>query len=237
MLARLLDWVFQAGCAGCDAPVAPGVSLCSGCALSLYEIEAACPRCGEPVEGPVDVTCARCLRAPPPLERMTAPYRFGGQLAVALRRLKLGKRGEVARALGPLLAPALAEAADGCDQIVPVPLHRRRMSARGFNQAQLLARFAGRGLPVPVMPGALVRCRPTPPQRGLGARARAANVAGAFAVPPRRRAAVVGTRILLVDDVITTGATMAAAARALSDAGAAAVLGFAAARAEAGQMR
>jgi len=234
MLARVLDWVFQAGCAGCDAPVAPGMAMCPGCALSLYEIEAACPRCGEPIEGPVDVTCSRCLRAPLPLERMTAPYRFGGQLAVALRRLKLGKRGKVARALGPLLGPALADAATDCDAIVPVPLHRRRLAARGFNQAQLLARFAARDLPIAVAANALARTRRTPPQRGLGARARATNVAGAFTVPARQRSRVAGARILLVDDVITTGATMSAAARALSATGAAAVVGFAAARADAG---
>jgi ComF family protein len=231
-IVRLLDWIFQPGCAACDRLVAAGQPLCAGCELSLYDSEGACPRCAEPSGGPLDLLCPRCRAAPPAFAALTAPFRFGGQLAVALRRLKFHRRREVARALGPLLAGPLARAAAGADLIVPVPLHWRRRSARGFNQAQLLARFAGAA---PLAPRVLRRRRATRPQTGLDRRARARNLAGAFRVP--HPAAVRDRRILLFDDVVTTGATMNEAARALLDAGATEVRGFAVARAEAGEMR
>ncbi|HTM21446.1 MAG TPA: phosphoribosyltransferase family protein [Kofleriaceae bacterium] len=163
-----------------------------------------------------------------------AVFRYGGQLAVAVRRLKFGRRTEVARALAPLLAPALAEAAAGCDLIVPVPLHWRRLAARGFNQAALLLAQAGRRLELPVDRLSLRRRRATAPQTGLDARARRRNVDGAFAVAPRRAGRLAGRRILLFDDVVTTGATLAAAAEALRGAGAAEVTALCVAGAEIG---
>jgi len=176
------------------------------------------------------------MRAPLPLAAIIAPWRFGGALADALRRLKFSGRTHVARTIAPLVAPyldATARLAE-IDVIVPVPLHWWRRARRGFDQAALLCGAAGRHHPLPApICHPLRRSRRTAPQTGLAAADRAANVAGAFTVPPRARRHVAGRRVLVFDDVVTTGATMAAAARALRAAGAAEVLGFAIARAEA----
>lgn len=225
-----LSHVFVPHCAACDAPWAEG--LCERCAESLYELGAACPRCAEPIEGPAALLCSRCRRKPPPFTVAHAPFRYGGELGVALRRLKYQKRPEIARGLATLIAPALHQAAAHADMAMPVPLHWRRLVMRGFNQAKALLEHAGRDLAIPLDCLSLRRIRPTPPQSGSNARGRAANVAGAFAVLPRRNHRVRQKRVLLVDDVMTTGATMAACARALLDAGASEVIAFCVARAE-----
>ncbi len=233
LLSRLLDVVYRPGCAACDEPIAAGDGLCASCAVSLEPLAGRCPRCARPAgAGADDETCRRCRRTPPPFTTIAAPYLYGGELAVALRRLKFGGRRDVARTLAPLLRPGLAEVAAGCDLIVPMPLHWRRMARRTFNQAALLAHHARPAGAPPIDQLALRRVRATAPQTGLDARARRGNVSGAFAVAARRRSRVAGRHILLVDDIVTTGATMAAAATALLAAGARSVTGFCAARAE-----
>lgn len=227
----VLDQVFVPHCPACDAP--HSVGLCAPCAESLYELGPACPRCAEPMSGPVALLCRRCRRRPPPFARTLSPYRYGGELARALRRLKYERRPEIARALAPLIAPCLHQAAGLADMAVPVPLHWRRMMSRGFNQSCLLLRYASPGLRLCVDKLCLRRVRRTAPQSGLSMRDRTANMADAFAVPPRYRARVAGKRVLVVDDIMTTGATMAACARALLQGGAAEVIAFCAARAEA----
>jgi ComF family protein len=165
---------------------------------------------------------------------MVAPYRFGGELATALRRLKFRDRPDIARQLSPLLADGLGDAARDIDLLVPVPLSWRRCMQRGYNQSDLLLSYArsAAGVQVPIERLALRRCRHTRPQPGLSARARAQNVAGAFDTRARHRHRIAGRKILLFDDVATTGATLAAAARTLLDAGAACVVAVCAARAE-----
>ncbi len=228
MWQALVDLLFTPGCAACEADCS--APLCAICSESLYEMGSACPRCALPIDGPRSFECARCKRRPPPFVAAGAGYRYGGELARALRRLKYQRRLDIARRLAPLVGPALSRAAADADLAVPVPLHWRRLSRRTFNQAAALLVHAGPGIPVDKL--SLRRVRATASQSGLDARRRAANVAAAFAVVPSRRRRIAGRRILLVDDVMTTGATMAACSRALLDSGAASVSVFAVARAE-----
>lgn len=235
-MRSLLELLYPERCAACDALTGGPPGLCEPCAASLYPVGACCPICAEPATTDPAPVCRGCAAARPPWRRALAPWRYGGELATALRRLKYGGRGdagrpELARPLGALLAPALAAhvAAAAPDAIVPVPLHPWRHRARGFSQAHALARAARRhgGVRAPLL-DALARVRPTEEQAGLTRAARARNVEGAFAAT----CDLAGLVVLLFDDVITTGATAAAATRALLAAGARAVDVLALARAE-----
>ncbi len=150
-----------------------------------------------------------------PPARGASLHVFAGPLADAIRRLKYDGRLDLLPALSERMVAAAPAYGGLVDVVVPVPLHRARLASRGFNQAALLARPLSRALGVPLVAGRLSRVRPTRPQVGLDADARKDNVRGAFRL---RRA--VGGRVLLVDDVRTTGATLAEAARVLREAGA-----------------
>lgn len=213
----LLDWVFAPQCAACGVVVTTTGPLCGACAATLVEHEPAI----ETVLG----------------LQVIAPWRFGGALAVAIRRFKLAGALHLARALAPLIAPVLGAAArahadpSGAPAlVVPVPLHWRRRVTRGFDHAFHLARHACAVAELPAPRGAIARTRWTPSQATLPRDARLANLDGAFAVRRRARALVADRTILVVDDVVTTGATIRAIASPLYAAGARAVIGVALAR-------
>jgi len=217
-----LDFFLPCLCLFCGAPVGPGspAAVCGECEARIPRVESpVCPRCGRLFllrEGR-DRLCGACLREPPPFvaARAAVVYEEEGPGGQAVKRLKYARQLEYLPVLAHWLSePACQEFARAADLILPVPLHRRRLKERGFNQALWLART----LPGPVAPDTLVRTRHTRPQTGLDPRARRKNVRGAFAVVRPRE--VEGKRVLLVDDVYTTGATVRECSRALLAAGA-----------------
>ena len=164
----------------------------------------------------------RCQLRRPALDSCTAVFAYGGQIAVALRRLKFNRRSDIARGLSPLLSTDFAIAAQRAELAIPIPLHRRRLARRGFNQSQRLLLPLAKEAGIPVARGALRRRRDTAPQAKLSAKERQSNLQGAFEAAPTLR----GKRILLCDDVRTTGSTLDAAARALRRAGATEIHAF-----------
>jgi ComF family protein len=215
--AAAVALLFPARCSACDAPTAEDTAFCITCGLTVEALGPACTRCGIPM--PSAARCLGCLQRPPPYSVATAPFQFGGALARAIRRLKWGEQPELARPLGRLVADAAGALAveRAHDALVPVPLHPRRLRERQFNQAALIALEARRARPSlpPVEVDLLERVRDTPPQTRLGVLQRRENVRGAFTAR-----SVVRRRLLLIDDVLTTGATAEACAMALLDGGA-----------------
>ena len=211
---------------------APGLLSAAGWAQIQFIAEPYCDQCGVPfaTDYGAGAVCPSCLAEPPSFDAARAGVVYHGPAARLIVSFKHSDRTELA----PLLAAWVVLAAREMDLstaiLSPVPLHRRRLLGRRFNQAALLAKEAGARLGVPVDLSLLRRRRATPAQQRLSKDARRRNVAGAFEVPDEKRALVEGAHIALVDDVLTTGATLSACARALRRAGAARVDALAAAR-------
>ena len=221
---RILDLVFPARCVGCGAS---GTFLCHACRLALPPAAPPrCARCWRPWRdsGP----CAACRLAPPPFDGLCAAFVYQGVVQELVRALKYRGTTALAPAMASLMAETARQERLAPDVVVPVPLSGLRRRTRGYNQAEALARALGVELGLPLLPRALQRRRHTPPQaRSADAEERRRNVAGAFRV---RDGEVAGRRVLLVDDVTTTGATLAACAQALKEAGARSVWALAFAR-------
>jgi ComF family protein len=194
---RLHGWLLPPRCVLClDPGQAPTLDLCPACEAEL------------PVLAPTG--------AAPPFARVVAPFRYAWPVDALIRGFKYHGQLPHGRVLGTLLAGAVLAGGTPLPQlIVPVPLHPARERERGYNQAWELARVVGRLLDVPIAPTLCARTRATPPQASLDAAARRANLAGAFAVTRRPGA----LHVAVVDDVLTTGATVAALATALLGAG------------------
>lgn len=260
--------VWPARCVACDALVPEDRTFCPTCAVSVLPAEPACPRCAGPVDAydawlaqspprhppgrhqyelrggseassASPSTCRLCRAAPPPWAAVTAAALYGGALVAPLLAFKHGDKRHLARPLARLLVPSLGSSLrHGVQAVVPVPLHPRRLRARGFNQALDLLRAglaqvaretptirkagttAAQKSPPQILVDALVRLRDTPPLGHLSPRERHAEVSAAFVARP---SLLRGRHAVLVDDVMTTGATVSACTRALRDAGAASV--------------
>ncbi|HML11791.1 MAG TPA: ComF family protein [Xanthobacteraceae bacterium] len=222
----VLDAALPPLCPSCRKPVADDGGLCPGCWSQLSFITPPyCERLGIPFAydpGP-GVLSMQAIADPPAYERARAAVRYDDIARTLIHALKYGDRLDLAPTLGRWMARAggvlLAEA----DALVPVPLHWRRLWARRFNQSATLAAVIAAQAKLPVAHAALARVKATRQQVGLTASERALNVQGAFRVREEARADVKGRRLVLVDDVLTSGATIDACARALLRAGAAAV--------------
>ena len=223
---RLLDLVLPPVCMACGTPVATPHGLCATCWSWLRPIERPyCARLGIPFgydlgEGALS---AEAIASPPVFDRARAAVLYEEVARDLVQGLKYRDRTELVRLIGGMTARAGRELTAEADVIVPLPLHRVRLWRRKFNQAAMIAREVGRLCAVPVELDALRRIRATRPQVGLGEREREENVRGAFRVEASRRHLIEGRRVVLVDDVLTTGATASAATRALRRAGAARV--------------
>lgn len=202
--------------------------LCSACAADLAPNRSACARCALPLVTPAPM-CGECLRNEPSFDAAFAPYLYGHPLDLLLTKLKFGHSLAAGRVLGELwiaaLRTALVEGAIAAlpDAIVPVPLHGARLRERGYNQALELAKPLAREFDVALAPDLLRRSRATAAQSNLDAAARRRNLRGAFEVDASLLGATAATRIVLLDDVMTTGTTVREAARTLKRAGVARV--------------
>ncbi|HEX4260970.1 MAG TPA: ComF family protein, partial [Acetobacteraceae bacterium] len=174
--------------------------------------------------------CSACLALPPAFDRARAAFRYDAQSRLIILPFKHADRTDLARALAPHMVRAGAALLAEAGLLVPVPLHRRRLFARRYNQSGLLAHAIGRLCGLPVVVDALRRVRATAPLGRKSAHERAAEMADAITIRPGREARIAGRRVLLIDDVLTTGATANACARALRAAGAISVDVLAAAR-------
>jgi ComF family protein len=215
---RVLDAILPPRCLKCGDLVEIQGGMCPACWQDLRFIAAPhCACCGLPFEFDqgAGALCAACTAAPPAFDRARAVFRYDDNSRDLILAFKHADRTSSAPAFAAWLARAGAELLAEADIIAPVPLHWSRLFARRYNQAAMLAIALGRLSGKPVIPDLLLRQRATPKQGRLGRLARQRNVAGAFALHPRHRDLADGKRILLIDDVVTTGATVTGCARAL----------------------
>src|SRR5215468_11057207 len=220
-----LDFALPPLCPACRGLVGDGGGLCAACWSQLSFIAPPyCERLGLPFgydPGP-GVLSTEAIANPPAFHRARAAVRYDDIASALVHALKYGDRLDLAPTMGRWMARAGRELTDGADALVPVPLHWRRLWARRFNQSAALANAIAAAAELPVTT-ALKRTRATRSQVGLSKTERAQNIQGAFRVPAGARGEIAGRRLVLVDDVVTSGATVDACARALLRAGAAQV--------------
>jgi ComF family protein len=229
MLAALrvaLDFALPRLCPSCRKPVSEGEGLCAPCWSKLSLIEPPyCVRLGIPFAydpGP-GLLSMEAIAAPPAYNRARAVARYDDVASTLVHGFKYSDRLDLSPMMGRWMARAGHELLADADALVPVPLHWRRRWARRYNQSAVLARAISAISGVPITHGGLKRVRATPQQVGRSRTESADNVQGAFLVPPEHRVEVAGRRLMLVDDVLTSGATVEACTRALLRAGAAQV--------------
>lgn len=232
----MLQAVFPPECLNCSARVEVAFAICGECwSETPFILGAACDLCGTGLPGQTAtegeaLICGECQRVPRAWDHARAVFAYDGVGRKLVLSLKHGDRSDIARAAGPWMARAAVDLLEDDPILVPVPLHWTRLARRRFNQAALLAWSLARHSGSDVAPQALLRLRPTPSQEGRSRDARYANVNEAIIPHPRKSDMLDGRNVLLIDDVMTSGATMAIATEACRQAGAANVSVLALAR-------
>ena len=212
LLGQLQYLLLPPICLLCGAAGEAGRDLCAGCAADLPRNVSACTICALPLPAGQAGLCGHCCSHPPPYDRAFAPFCYQPPINFLIRQLKFSARLSYARLLSILFAEALAERGGPWpDCIVPVPLHSMRLRERGFNQALELARTAARRLNIPLQAEGLRRIRYTTPQTLLDTHTRQTNPLGAFVL----NHSLTGSRVALIDDVMTTTSTISECARIL----------------------
>lgn len=224
ILDASLNMLLPPRCPSCRVRIEQNGHICASCWASLALIaDPKCNICGIPfAHAQDDLTCGACLASPPGYDKAVAPVLYEDKGRDLVLALKHGRLFSAAPAMARLMAGHLGRivAEEKNCLLVPVPLHPTRLMARRFNQSQLIAQALSDQMAIPVNALALRRTRATPSQGGLKKSGRLKNVKGAFDVADRHRRTIEGKTILLVDDVLTTGATASASAAALKKMGA-----------------
>ncbi len=226
---RVLDLLFPPQCAGCHKK---GTIFCSTCMATIQLLDPPfCQSCGTSLSTAASSLCWRCSRYPLGLSKLRVLSVYQEPLRSCIRAFKYDGITRLAEPLGHMLAYGYRYYDLTADMIIPVPLHAERQKARGYNHATLLAQHCARTVNVPVRNDILIRHRATPAQAGLTGRERSRNVAGAFTCMPQFATGLLAGRTIgIIDDVTTTGATLAACAAPLFAAGARTVWGLVLAR-------
>jgi ComF family protein len=218
----VLDQLYPPACVYCDAPTAQADGVCASCWGKLRPItQPMCPVLGLPFELPLGAQArsAAAIANPPPFDRARAAYVYSDVAGAIVARLKYGDRPELAKFCARAMATNCAELLEDDPILVPVPLHRGRQWRRRYNQSTEICRELHAITGLQVAPLLVRRVRKTRPQVGLSNQQRQSNVAGAFVVHPDGLGMVKGRRVVLVDDVVTTGSTVNAVTHALKRAG------------------
>jgi len=215
-LESIQEWFYPSSCLLCGAPGTGRLDLCAACRGDLPHNRWACRRCGIPLPPGADGICGACLKKPPKMDATLALFRYEEPVRLLIHDLKFRNQYAVARLLGELLASSAAERETLPEVLIPVPLHPRRFRERGFNQSTEIARIVSRRLGIPLDYRSCSRILPTLPQTSLPAEQRRRNMRNAFGVDGR----LMYGRAAIVDDIVTTGATVNELARTLRKAGA-----------------
>ena len=218
MAATMYQWLkdiqhglFPATCVLCGCDAAGELDLCAACRADLPRVLRPCPRCGLPLATEAENECGACVADPPAFTCTVAPFRYEDPVKHLIHALKFNQKLYVARLLGELMAEHCAQEGARPDVIIPVPLHTGRLRERGFNQALELARPIAAHLRIPINVHACQRTRSTAAQSDLPAGQRVKNIKGAFELTKRIQV----RRVAIIDDVMTTGATVDELARTL----------------------